>query len=430
MKIYFILFTLAFVIGLNAEDEDISEVKVLVNPHDNTFVNPVPPRVKPTTEKIEFEAGLPPGYTKPSPQTTKSTKRPRRTQKTTAFPAGPSKLPIYTKDEQEITSNLTENSETIIPIHGVSSSTYPPGVSSPQPIIIDPDRGNSVVEWLLGVVGIKPAEKPVQAVNVGSSNFFETNSRGCRRCTCGITYKHNRIVGGVETQVNEYPWMVVLMNNNRFYCGASVINNKYLLTAGHCVNGITKEKLLAVFLDHDRSTSEETQTFFRRIIRIIKHGAYGVGASYNNDIALLQLEHPLTFDGILKPVCLPVIGKSYSGHTGIVTGWGAISSGGSVSNKLREVRVPIMSHEDCKRTGYGDRVTDKMICAGYREGNKDSCQGDSGGPMHVLNGTHHVVVGIVSWGEGCAKPNFPGVYTRVNRFMSWILGNTEDACYC
>ncbi|KAF5295127.1 hypothetical protein FQA39_LY13278 [Lamprigera yunnana] len=400
------------------KEENNSQTRIIVDSYNN--YNSRPPQIKPTTEQVEFEPGVPPGFS------TKSTKRPRRTQKTTAFPLGPSKLPIYGEDADA--ANSSENSAGVKPVLG--TSTYPPGVSPPEPIIIDPDRGNGVVDWFLQVVGLKPSDKPVEAINVGSASNLVGSSKGCQKCSCGITYKHNRIVGGVETQVNEYPWMVVLMNNNRFYCGASVINTKYLLTAGHCVNSVSKDNLLAVFLDHDRSTNEETQTFFRRIVRIIKHGAYGIGASYNNDIALLQVDYPLSFVGILKPVCLPEMGKSYSGYTGIVTGWGAISAGGSVSNKLREVRVPILSHEDCKKTGYGNRISENMVCAGYPQGSKDSCQGDSGGPMHVLTGSNHVLVGIVSWGEGCARPNYPGVYTRVNKFISWIVGNTKDGCFC
>ncbi|KAB0803011.1 hypothetical protein PPYR_05197 [Photinus pyralis] len=365
------LFVLVNSVLSRAEDDPISEPKVGVDPITNNLNGNSNSYAKPTTEQVEFEPGVPPGQP--------------------------------------------------------SSTTYPPGVSPPQPTIVDGGTGG-VVDWVLNALGIKPNDKP----NYGSANnvgIANENVR-CPKCACGLTYKHNRIVGGVETQVNEYPWMVVLLNNNRFYCGGSVINNKFVLTAGHCVNGISKERLLAVFLDHDRSTSQETKTFFRRITKIINHGAYGIGASYNNDIALLELEHPISFDGILKPVCLPLAGKSYSGHTGIVTGWGATAAQGSVSNKLREVRVPILSHDDCQRTGYGKRVTENMVCAGYPQGAKDSCQGDSGGPMHVANGTHHFVVGIVSWGESCAKPNYPGVYTRVNRFLSWIQGNTKGACYC
>lgn len=121
---------------------------------------------------------------------------------------------------------------------------------------------------------------------------------------------------------------------------------------------------------------------------------------------------------------------------GIVTGWGATSENGQISVNLQEVTVPIMSNVDCKKTGYGQsRITDNMMCAGFPEGKKDSCQGDSGGPMHVIDSemkleSVHQIAGIVSWGEGCAKPNYPGVYTRVNRFRTWLMTNTADACYC
>lgn len=96
----------------------------------------------------------------------------------------------------------------------------------------------------------------------------------------------------------------------------------------------------------------------------------------------------------MRPVCLPEKGKSFTGKQGVATGWGATSEGGSLASKLQEVTVDIMSNDDCKKTGYGpNRITDNMLCAGYKEGKKDSCQGDSGGPLHYIDGTVHSIVG-------------------------------------
>lgn len=118
----------------------------------------------------------------------------------------------------------------------------------------------------------------------------------------------------------------------------------------------------------------ESKSFTRKIQAIIRHSSYGIGANYNNDIALLKLDSPLVFDGLLKPVCLPLTGKSYTGYKGVVTGWGATSEHGSISDKLQEVVVPIISNIDCRKTGYGNKITENMLCAGYPEGKKDSCQ--------------------------------------------------------
>lgn len=132
----------------------------------------------------------------------------------------------------------------------------------------------------------------------------------------------------------------------------------------------------------------------------------------------------------------------------------SICYSGEVSNTLQQVVVPILSNLDCKNSAYSStRITDNMLCAGFKEGKKDSCQGDSGkiktlsiqrtfklsnkipfsgGPLHVKDNTTmiHQIVGVVSWGDGCAKPNYPGVYARVNRYRTWIRDNTIDACTC
>ncbi|KAG8231375.1 hypothetical protein J437_LFUL008923 [Ladona fulva] len=123
---------------------------------------------------------------------------------------------------------------------------------------------------------------------------------------------------------------------------------------------------------------------------------------------------------------------SYSGMTGIVTGWGKTSEGAPTSNFLQEVQVPIYSNAQCKSDSYygSTRITDNMMCAGYKSGSKDSCQGDSGGPMQVDNNGSYEIVGVVSWGEGCARPGYPGVYTRVNRYLTWIEKKTNGSCFC
>ncbi|XP_034194790.2 trypsin-1 [Osmia lignaria lignaria] len=278
-------------------------------------------------------------------------------------------------------------------------------------------------EWLTGFIS---AGNPVTTTEPPTP----VKPHSCLPCKCGLANTQRRIVGGVETQVNQYPWMALMTFRGRFYCGASVISSRYVLTAAHCVDRFDPNLMTIQILEHDRNSTTESETQVFKVDKVIKHIGYST-FNYNNDIALVKLKGIIRFEGKMRPVCLPERAKTFAGTDGIVTGWGAIEESGPISQTLQEVVVPILTNTECRATKYpARRITDNMLCAGYKEGQKDSCQGDSGGPLHVVINNIHSIVGVVSWGEGCAKPGYPGVYSRVNRYITWIEQNTEDACYC
>ncbi|XP_055371670.1 transmembrane protease serine 9-like [Condylostylus longicornis] len=284
-------------------------------------------------------------------------------------------------------------------------------------------KQNPFLDWIVALLpGLRPPP-PVATPQPVAVN------KTCGPCECGHTNKRTRIVGGKETLENQYPWMAMMLYHGKFYCGATLITDRNLLTAAHCVNGFNKDYIVVRMLEHNKAMTS-AQRLDRKVRRVLQHSLY-TSSTYNNDIAILYIDHPVQMNKVLRPACLPTPGKSFTGETGIVTGWGATMENGVISDVLQEVSVPIMSNTECRRTKYGAlRITDNMLCAGFKEGLKDSCQGDSGGPLHVISDGSHQIAGIVSWGEGCAQPNQPGVYTRVNRYGTWIRSNTQDACYC
>ena len=147
--------------------------------------------------------------------------------------------------------------------------------------------------------------------------------------------------------------------------------------------------------------------------KIIQHENYNP-FTISNDISLLQMSKSLHFNSIVQPIALQTE-KEYIGNC-IVSGWGTLTEGGSSSNVLQYVNVPTVTDAHC-REDYGEsQIDDSMICAGKSEGGKDACQGDSGGPLACDN----KLTGIVSWGYGCARPHYPGVYTEVAYFVDWV----------
>lgn len=222
-------------------------------------------------------------------------------------------------------------------------------------------------------------------------------------------FSNEKIVGGVEAVKGEFPFLVSLQAGSYgHFCGGSLIKKNWVLTAAHCVEG-GYLKGITIGL-HNQSDTAGVEKF--TALQVLKHPKWDKN-TMDYDFALIKLSG----DSKYAPIALNA--KELTGKVDFVTaGWGTTSEGGSVSKILLKVGVPLVSQETCA-AAY-DGITDRMICAGFKEGGKDSCQGDSGGPLMTGTGSARVLAGVVSWGEGCAQPNKYGVYSKVNVGLEWI----------
>ncbi|KAG5671024.1 hypothetical protein PVAND_001242 [Polypedilum vanderplanki] len=257
----------------------------------------------------------------------------------------------------------------------------------------------------------------------------ERSSDSSCDCVCGVRGREQKIVGGAETQPNEYPWIAGLFKQNKLYCGAAIISQKYLLTAAHCVSNFEPREIRAFVGGHNISRD---YTEKKRIKKIIYHDDFDI-FSFDNDIALLELDSPILYGPRVSSVCLPSGDETdFTNRLTVIAGWGRLGEKSQTSSTLRSVIVPIWSSKECMAAGYGaTRITENMMCGGYPEGEKDACQGDSGGPMVSEGPTGSMeVVGIVSWGRGCARKSLPGIYTKITNYLDWIHEHMEGECMC
>ncbi|XP_073409131.1 trypsin-like [Dendrobates tinctorius] len=218
----------------------------------------------------------------------------------------------------------------------------------------------------------------------------------------------DKIVGGYTCAKNSVPWQVSLYSGYHF-CGGSLINNLWVVSAGHCYQSSVQVRLG----EHDIFASEGTEQFINSA-KVIRHTGYNYW-TLDHDIMLIKLASAASLNSYVQAIGLPS-GCPAVGTSCLISGWGnTLSSGTNMPSQLQCVDAPVLSDAQCK-SAYPGEITDNMVCVGYLEGGKDSCQGDSGGPV-VCNGQ---LQGIVSWGYGCAQRNYPGVYTKVCNYNSWI----------
>ncbi|XP_065210172.1 trypsin-1-like [Planococcus citri] len=268
---------------------------------------------------------------------------------------------------------------------------------------------------------------------------IETVVSKCPECDCRTYTRKKRIAGGIVAEENEFPWMasLKLAYGQSSIGGATVITKQHVLTAAHCVQGFTAEEVVAVLGKHYQKQYEINRKIVG-IKEIIQHPGFEFKRkSGDNDIAILKLNHPISFNTPqIQPACLPSSeNEDYAGYFGTVIGWGFTDDKYSTTNGIQKVDVPIIPTNDCRnnyiRRNTSFSVTDNMICAGGFKG-QDTCRGDSGGPLHInLDGLGTMkVVGIVSWGTNCGDPGYPGVYTRIDRYKRWINDNIREECLC
>uniref|UniRef100_A0A8C7ZKF1 Peptidase S1 domain-containing protein n=1 Tax=Oryzias sinensis TaxID=183150 RepID=A0A8C7ZKF1_9TELE len=231
---------------------------------------------------------------------------------------------------------------------------------------------------------------------------------------CGMSKRDPfpRIIGGNETDIKDYPWQVSLQNNGQHTCGGSLVSPRWVVTAAHCFNG----SVPVLCSDYFSGASYVDKILVNNDYRPEKQ---------DYDIALIRLSSPITVRVCLPPKDLGLANQSPLA----VTGWGYREEEGEkpfFSSTLQEADVPLIDWTTCSSSSlYGSFLTRRMICAGYTEGKVDACKGDSGGPLVYFLPHKWTLVGVVSWGIGCARANKPGVYTNVDEMLNWIYTTIE-----
>ncbi|XP_065165156.1 coagulation factor IX-like [Atheta coriaria] len=243
---------------------------------------------------------------------------------------------------------------------------------------------------------------------------------------CGLMSLARPASGSRNTPAKRWPWLAALFKptiQKQQFCGGAVITDVHILTAAHCFENLRNEDIRVRLGEYDFRRADETRSRDFAVVKIIKHEEYNQ-ATYEHDIAILTLDRSATFNSYMWPICLPPLNRTYEGETVTVAGWGQQAYMGPTSDVLLEVTMPVWPQIRCV-DAFAQRISDNNLCAAAYEGGKDSCLGDSGGPLvYQLENGRWVAIGIVSWGIGCGNKDQPGIYTRVDKYIPWIVRNT------
>ncbi|XP_078356614.1 uncharacterized protein LOC144641477 isoform X2 [Oculina patagonica] len=354
-----------------------------------TTTSPVGTTTAPPTTSDNQPTTTPPVGTTTAPPTTSDTTT------TTTSPVGTTTAPPTTSDTTTppvgtTTAPATTSDTTTTTTSPVGTTTAPPTTSDNQPTTAAPPV-------------VTTAAPPPPTTSAAS---------------CGSRPVGARIVGGTQAQNGSWPWMAMLAYaGGSQFCGGSLIGEQWVLTAAQCVDGFSPSQIvvrMGAYKITDIAQELEVE-------RIIMHESFDI-VTYENDIALLKLKTEVTLGTSVGLVCLNKDNTLASG-TCCITGWGWLEENAqSQPDYLQEASVELIGVSECNTEPYHpDAIFSTMLCAGLLpEGGVDACQGDVGGPLVCEGDGKWYLTGVTSWNEGCARPEKPGVYTKVLRFVDWI----------
>ncbi|XP_076655314.1 venom serine protease Bi-VSP-like isoform X2 [Halictus rubicundus] len=287
---------------------------------------------------------------------------------------------------------------------------------------------------------------PMGETNPGGNNELTTTPYGPLLLPdCGYVMTWVRTISGeTDSQFGTYPWIAALgfrsKNNSSeplWGCGGSLISARHVLTAAHCA--VDSRLYMVRIGDLDLANGNDgAHPIDVDIEQKIVHPGYKK-YRHVNDIAVLRLAQDVPFSVHLHPICLPldesIRNKNFTGEFVHVVGWGATSDNASEdisfahSDELQETHIPVVSNAECRQalSQFRSAVIDnRVLCAGFAQGGKDACKGDSGGPLmfpinKFTDKVAYYQIGVVSYGHGCARPGYPGVYARVTEYLDFIV---------
>ncbi|XP_065085587.1 trypsin-1-like [Ochlerotatus camptorhynchus] len=240
----------------------------------------------------------------------------------------------------------------------------------------------------------------------------------------------HKIVGGEEAEAHEFPYQISLQwnfNNGSHtpmhFCGGSLLNENFVLTAGHCETAYSDNGYIEVVAaEHDTAVVEGTEQR-RQVAKFIVHESYNPGMVSPNDIAVIRVDEPFELNAQVKTVQLPKQLEQFEGDV-TLSGWGSVSTSPypEYPDKLRKAVLPLVAYKKCLAMwDYSDVLEESNVCAGPVDGSKSACSADSGGPLVKQSGDEVIQVGVVSWGAvPCGTPLRPTVFAGVAHYVDWI----------